>query len=196
MLIRFTDKLEAGIDEAGRGALAGPVVAAAIILPPDYQNPQIKDSKQLSITERESLRNELLSVALVWNIGIQSVEEIDRQNILQATFSAMHEAISGLGLVPDMLLVDGNRFRPYPSIPHQCLIKGDATYLSIAAASILAKTFRDDIMKNLHADFPEYQWDTNKGYPTKSHRDKIKLHGLSPWHRRSFTCLPQTTLFG
>ena len=184
---------EAGLDEAGRGCLAGPVVASAVILPPDYRNKSINDSKKLSAALREKLREEILRESLTWSIGIVSVEEIDRINILQASFKAMRQAVEGLSLTPEHLIIDGNRFTSH-SIPNTCVVKGDGKFLSIAAASILAKTFRDDLMQLLHQDFPIYQWDRNKGYATELHREAILKHGICHWHRKSFTCL-QPTLF-
>ena len=185
---------EAGIDEAGRGCLAGPVIAAAVILPPDYANPSIRDSKQLSATKRYAIREEILREAWTWSIGSSSPKQIDAQNILQASISAMHEAINLLSIPPDFLVVDGNRFN-HPHIPFQCLIKGDNKILSVAAASILAKTFRDDLMTQLDKLFPMYQWKQNKGYPTDYHRKMIQSFGVCEWHRRSFLLLQPPTLF-
>lgn len=187
-------RTEAGVDEAGRGALAGPVVAAAVILPPGYTHPLLIDSKKLTAPQREDARVLILEVALAWGLGMMSVTEVDRQNILQAALSAMHEAIDMLDPAPQHLLVDGNRFRKH-DISHTCVIKGDATYTPIAAASILAKTYRDDLMRQLHLQHPHYGWDVNKGYPTPPHRRALLQHGLSPLHRRSFRCLPQPGLF-
>lgn len=178
--------LEAGLDEAGRGCLAGPVVAAAVILPPDADHPLLNDSKKLSETKRNLLREWVFSSALAWGIGSASEEEIDQINILNASFLAMHRAVNQLAIPPELLLVDGNRFNPYPNIGHQCVIGGDALYRSIAAASILAKTERDMIMVGLHQNFPVYNWKRNKGYPTKEHRRGIALAGITPHHRRSF----------
>jgi len=182
--------IEAGCDEAGRGCLAGPVVAAAVILPEQWDS-GLNDSKQLSEKQRERLYPEIKSHALAWGIGVVSHLEIDEINILNASFLAMHRAIDQLKVRPDQLLIDGNRFNPYQGIPHQCVIKGDSIYKSIAAASILAKTFRDSYMKELHLDHPEYSWNKNKGYPTSAHREAIKEHGVSPHHRLSFQLLPK-----
>ena len=182
--------LEAGIDEAGRGCYAGPVFAAAVILPNNFYHPLLNDSKQVNKANREILRKVICSDALAWSVAQVSPAEIDRINILQATYRAMHKAISGLTIQPEMLLIDGNRFRPYPSIPHVCMIKGDSKLANIAAASILAKTFRDDYMLQLHAKYPEYAFDKNKGYGTATHRAAIEQQGLSPVHRKSFNILP------
>lgn len=178
--------MEAGLDEAGRGCLAGPVVAAAVIFPPDFWHPLLNDSKQLSKTQREEARQVVLSHALAWSVAEASPTEIDQINILQASFLAMHRAVAALSTVPEHLLVDGNRFVPYPLIPHTCIIKGDAKYLSIAAASILAKTQRDAYMEKLATDYPQYGWEQNAGYPTAQHRSAIAAHGITPFHRRSF----------
>ena len=187
--------LEAGIDEAGRGCYAGPVFAAAVILPNNFYHPLLNDSKQVNKANREILRKVICSDALAWSVAQVSPAEIDRINILQATYRAMHKAISGLTIQPEMLLIDGNRFRPYPSIPHVCMIKGDSKLANIAAASILAKTFRDDYMLQLHSKYPEYAFDKNKGYGTATHRAAIEQQGLSPVHRKSFNILPvQMTL--
>ena len=182
--------LEAGIDEAGRGCYAGPVFAAAVILPNNFYHPLLNDSKQVNKANREILRKVICSDALAWSVAQVSPAEIDRINILQATYRAMHKAISGLTIQPEMLLIDGNRFRPYPSIPHVCMIKGDSKLANIAAASILAKTFRDDYMLQLHSKYPEYAFDKNKGYGTATHRAAIEQQGLSPVHRKSFNILP------
>lgn len=186
--------LEAGLDEAGRGCLAGPVVAAAVILPPDFHSEDLNDSKQLNKKKRESLREVIMQEALTWNVGIISHERIDQINILNASFEAMIEAVEGLSVKPEALLVDGNRFPKYV-IPATCMIKGDGRFRNIAAASILAKTFRDDIMQDLAAEFPWYGWKTNKGYPTQEHKLAIRDKGLSPWHRKSFNYTIQTSLF-
>ncbi|MBR9922933.1 MAG: ribonuclease HII [Bacteroidetes bacterium] len=183
--------LEAGCDEAGRGCLAGPVVASAVILPKDFDHPLLHDSKQISEKQRDILRPIIESEALAWAVSVVPVEEIDAINILQASYTAMHRAVKSLKSRPELLLIDGNRFRPYPEIPHECIIKGDGKFKSIAAASILAKTHRDEIMYNLDADFPHYGWAKNKGYPTASHRDAIRQHGASRHHRRSFRLLPE-----
>lgn len=177
---------EAGLDEAGRGCLAGPVVAAAVILPKNYRHAYLTDSKQLSRSQRDSLRQEITREAIAWAIGEASCEEIDQINILKASFLAMHRAIDGLPLHPEQLLVDGNRFTPYPFIPHTCVVKGDATFLSIAAASVLAKTHRDALMECLSLDFPAYGWGQNAGYPTPFHCAALRQHGPTPHHRQSF----------
>ncbi|NJN41974.1 MAG: ribonuclease HII [Flammeovirgaceae bacterium] len=190
------DKVEAGCDEAGRGCLAGPVVAAAVILPKDYKHELLNDSKQLTKTEREELRVDIQRDSLAWAIGEVSSVDIDRINILNASFEAMHRAISSLTICPQLLLIDGNRFNPYKHIPYECVVRGDATYLSIAAASILAKTHRDELMMNLAESYPGYGWESNVGYPTLEHRDGIRKSGITPFHRRSFQLLPsQLELF-
>lgn len=178
--------LEAGLDEVGRGCLAGPVVAAAVILPTDYSHPILNDSKQLSRSQRETLRIAIERDALAWAIAEVSPEDIDRINILKASFLAMHRAVDALTLRPEHLLVDGNRFVPYPMIPHTCLVKGDAHFLSIAAASVLAKTYRDDLMEKLGTEFPAYGWAKNVGYPTPIHREAIRQFGPTRHHRMSF----------
>ncbi len=180
------DLVEAGCDEAGRGCLSGPVYAAAVILPGKYKNPRLNDSKQVPEPLRYILREEIEKNAVDWAVGVATVEEIDEINILHASFLAMHRAIEGLKHIPAHLIIDGNRFNPYPGIPHSCVIGGDGLYLSIAAASILAKTYRDDFMKNLHHEFPHYCWETNKGYATLAHREAIKKYGATRWHRKSF----------
>ncbi|GAA4448415.1 ribonuclease HII [Nibrella saemangeumensis] len=177
---------EAGLDEVGRGCLAGPVVAAAVILPPDYGHPVLNDSKQLSRTQREALRIDIERDALAWAVAEVSNEEIDRINILKASFLAMHRAVDQLTVQPEHLLVDGNRFVNYPLIPHTCIIKGDAKFLSIAAASVLAKTYRDHLMEKLALDFPHYGWEQNVGYPTPLHKAAIREHGPCHYHRMSF----------
>lgn len=177
---------EAGCDEAGRGCLAGSVYAAAVILPSDYVNKRLNDSKQLSAPQRYRLREEIEKDAIAWAVGIATPQEIDRINILHASFLAMHRAISHLKLRPQALLIDGNRFDPYPGIPHTTIVKGDGKYLSIAAASILAKTYRDDYMKRLHEEYPYYGWERNAGYPTKEHREAIQRYGTTPYHRMSY----------
>ena len=196
MLLSFLEKgrIEAGCDEAGRGCLAGAVYAAAVILPPDFHNETLNDSKQLTEKQREDLRPIIENEAIAWAVGIVSPEEIDRINILKASFLAMHRAITQLKTIPEHLLIDGNRFTPYPGIRHTTIVKGDGKYLSIAAASILAKTHRDEYMRKLDAEYPDYLWNANKGYPTKSHRDAIRLHGTTPYHRKSFTLLPPEQL--
>jgi ribonuclease HII len=179
-------RLEAGCDEAGRGCLAGPVMAAAVILPPDFENSELNDSKQLSEKTRNKLRKIIESTALAWATASASPEEIDEINILNATFLAMNRAISQLGVTPEHLLIDGNRFVNRTQIPHTCIVKGDATILSIAAASILAKTHRDELMNSLHGQYPCYGWNHNKGYPTGFHRKAIISKGITFWHRKSF----------
>lgn len=183
------DLVEAGCDEAGRGCLAGAVYAAAVILPPGFHNEQLNDSKQLTEKQRYALREVIEREALAWAVGVVSPQEIDEINILNASFLAMHRAVDALKVRPQHLLIDGNRFRPYSGIPHTTVVKGDGKYLSIAAASVLAKTYRDDYMLRLHAEYPDYGWDRNKGYPTREHRAAIALHGTTPYHRRSFNLL-------
>lgn len=185
------DQLEAGCDEAGRGCLAGPVVAAAVILPKDYQHEVLNDSKQLPKEQRDALRLDIQRDALAWAVAEVSHDEIDQINILNASFKAMHLALDKLTVMPQLLLIDGNRFKPYRDIRHECIVKGDASYLSIAAASILAKTYRDELMVKLSEQFPGYSWETNVGYPTEAHREGIRVLGITPYHRRSFTLLPQ-----
>jgi Ribonuclease HII len=181
--------IEAGCDEAGRGCLAGAVYAAAVILPKDFKNELLNDSKQLSEKQRYSLRGVILKEAICWAVGAVTPAEIDKINILNASFLAMHRAIDQLTLCPQHLLIDGNRFKKYKEIPHTTVVKGDGKYLSIAAASILAKTFRDDYMNQLHAEFPDYAWNQNKGYPTKKHRQMIAKMGTTPYHRMSYNLL-------
>lgn len=183
--------VEAGCDEAGRGCLAGPVFAAAVILPEDYNHPELNDSKQLSEKKRDRLREVIEREAIAWAVGEYSPQEIDEVNILNASFLSMHRALDQLKTTPESLLIDGNRFKPYQEIPHHCIIKGDGKYLSIAAASVLAKTYRDERMLALHAEFPHYDWDRNKGYPTKAHRAAIAKHGATPHHRMSFRLLSE-----
>ena len=185
------NKIEAGCDEAGRGCLAGPVVAAAVILPSDFRNDILNDSKKLTKKRRYALRSIIEKEALAWAIGVVDNKEIDEINILNASFLAMHRAIDKLGKLPDSILVDGNRFNPYQNIEHHCIVKGDGIYMSIAAASVLAKTYRDDMMIKLAKKFPFYGWERNMGYPTKSHREGIMEHGVTPLHRMSFTLLPE-----
>lgn len=180
------DVREAGLDEVGRGCLAGPVVAAAVILPLDYTHAFLNDSKQLTRAQRDILQKEIMQEAIAWAIAEVDNYEIDRINILKASFLAMHIAVDKLHTKPEHLLVDGNRFTPYPMIPHTCIIKGDAHYLSIAAASVLAKTYRDDLMSELALQFPHYGWESNVGYPTIHHRKAIQLHGPTQYHRMSF----------
>ena len=182
-------RLEAGCDEAGRGCLAGPVVAAAVILPPGFENNLLNDSKLLSENRRYQLRPVIEEQALAFAVGIVSHTEIDEINILNASFLAMHRAVDQLRLKPDHLLIDGNRFKAYPEIAHTCVVKGDGKLLPIAAASVLAKTYRDDLMNALHQQFPNYAWDKNKGYPTAAHRRAIGLFGVSPHHRLTFRLL-------
>jgi ribonuclease HII len=190
------DLIEAGCDEAGRGCLAGPVFAAAVIFPKKYRNKKLNDSKQLTREEREELRVVVERDALAWAVGEVDHVEIDQINILNASFKAMHLAIEKLTTLPELLLIDGNRFKAYKEIRHECIIKGDGKYLSIAAASILAKTYRDDFMNNLAKQFTGYGWETNVGYATLQHRESIKQLGITPYHRRSFTLFPtQLELF-
>ena len=198
MLLPFFQEelLEAGCDEAGRGCLAGPVFAAAVILPKDFHHPLLNDSKQLNEMQRKQLRIEIETQALAFAVTQVDHEEIDRINILQASFLAMHRALDQLKINPELILVDGNRFKKYRELPHQCIIKGDGKYFSIAAASILAKTYRDDFMEQIAGDYPQFDWSSNKGYPTKKHREAVLSHGFSPYHRRSFKVSdPQLTLF-
>ena len=182
----FTDLIEAGCDEAGRGCLAGSVFAAAVILPVDYENALLNDSKKLTEKQRYALRTQIETDALAWAVGEVTADEIDKINILNASILAMHRALDGLKLRPQAVIVDGNRFKPYSTLPHETIVKGDAKFLSIAAASVLAKTYRDDYMNNLALQHPVYQWDVNKGYPTKAHRAAIEEHGISPFHRKTF----------
>jgi len=192
--------IEAGCDEAGRGCLAGSVYAAAVILPHDYHNPLLNDSKQLTARQRYALRVEIERDALAWAIGIVTPQEIDKLNILRASITAMHRAIDALAISPEALIIDGNRFYPYTDpvtrqqLPHNTIVKGDGKYLSIAAASILAKTYRDDYMHELHKEYPYYGWERNAGYPTKEHRQAIALHGTTPYHRLSFNLLGDSQL--
>ncbi|MBI9064636.1 MAG: ribonuclease HII [Marinilabiliaceae bacterium] len=182
-------RIEAGCDEAGRGCLAGPVVAAAVILPKTFTHELLNDSKKLTEKQREKLRPIIEEVALAWAVGIVDHKEIDDINILNASFLAMHRAVDQLKRKPQHLLIDGNRFKAYKEIPHTCIVKGDGKYLSIAAASILAKTHRDEWMNKAHAEYPQYAWDRNKGYPTKAHRAAIAEHGVTPLHRMTFRLL-------
>ena len=188
---QFSELLEAGTDEAGRGCLAGPVTAAAVILPKNFSHPLLDDSKKLSDKQRYALRPIIEKEALAFSVAHCSIEEIEELNILHASIKAMRKAIESLELTPEFIAVDGNRFHAFKEIPHQCVIKGDAKYQNIAAASILAKTYRDDLMLALHEEFPHYAWDRNKGYPTKMHREGIKTTGVSPHHRKSFRLLPE-----
>ncbi len=185
---------EAGLDEAGRGCLAGPVMAAAVILPADADHPLLNDSKKLNESQRMILRGWVKANAVAWAIGEASAEEIDRINILNASFLAMHRALDKLGTEPRLLLVDGNRFKAYRQLPHHCVVGGDGRYRSIAAASILAKTERDLFMQSLHPDFEAYHWDRNKGYPTKKHKKAIATHGYTCWHRKTFNAAIQHEL--
>ncbi|MBR5434422.1 MAG: ribonuclease HII [Bacteroidales bacterium] len=183
----FTENcVEAGCDEAGRGCLAGPVYAAAVILPPDYHNEELNDSKQLSDKKRKLLREQIQRDAISWAVGIVDNHEIDKINILNASFLAMHRALDKLSVSPEHIIIDGNRFKPYKKIPFDCVVKGDGKFLSIAAASILAKTYRDDYMDELHEQFPFYDWKSNKGYPTLRHKLAIQKHGLTDFHRVTF----------
>ena len=184
------DCIEAGCDEAGRGCLAGAVFAAAVILPPDFVCEELNDSKQLSEKQRDTLRPFIEKEALAWAIGVVSPDEIDRINILNASFLAMHRALAQLSIQPQHLIIDGNRFKPYKKIPYTTIVKGDGKYLAIAAASVLAKTHRDEYMLRLHKEFPAYDWENNKGYPTQKHRKAIREFGTTPYHRMSFTLLP------
>lgn len=190
----YINKVEAGCDEAGRGCLAGSVYAAAVILPPDYKNELLNDSKQLSEKKRYLLRSMIEKDALAWAVGVVTAEEIDKINILNASILAMHRALDALKVRPEAIIIDGNRFKPYQDVPYTTIVKGDGKYLSIAAASILAKTYRDDYMQLIAEEFPQYDWKSNKGYPTKKHRAAIKEFGISPYHRKSFTLLPPEEL--
>lgn len=181
--------VEAGCDEAGRGCLAGAVYAAAVILPHDFRNELLNDSKQLTEKQRYALREVVEREALAWAVGVVTPEEIDRINILNASFLAMHRAVDQLKLRPEHLLIDGNRFKKYQDVPHTTVVKGDGKYMAIAAASVLAKTYRDDYMNRLAEEYPQYDWDSNKGYPTKKHREAIRLYGTTPYHRMSYNLL-------
>ncbi|WP_314960247.1 ribonuclease HII [Hoylesella nanceiensis] len=181
--------IEAGCDEAGRGCLAGSVYAAAVILPQNYSHPYLNDSKQLTEKRRMILRKDIEKDAIAWAVGVVSPEEIDEINILKASFKAMHRAIEQLKVRPEALIIDGNRFTPYQNLPYTPIVKGDSKYLSIAAASILAKTYRDEYMEELHSQYPQYEWSKNKGYPTVAHREAIKKYGTTPFHRMSFNLL-------
>lgn len=187
--------IECGCDEAGRGCLAGPVVAAAVVLPPDFQNAILNDSKQLSDKQRRLLRPIIEKEAIAYSVAFVNNEEIDKINILQASFLAMNNAVKSLSLTPELLLIDGNRFKNQTEIPFQCVVKGDSLYQSIAAASILAKTYRDDYMLEIHKEYPQYQWNKNMGYPTKLHRKAIEEHGITPFHRKTFRLSNQLSLF-
>ena len=181
--------IEAGCDEAGRGCLAGSVYAAAVILPPDYQNPDLNDSKKLTDKKRKALREQIERDAVAWAVGIVTPDEIDKINILNASILAMHRALDQLKVRPEAVIVDGNRFKPYQNLPYTTIVKGDGKYLAIAAASILAKTYRDDYMVALAEEYPQYDWKSNKGYPTKKHRAAIKQFGVTPYHRMSYNLL-------
>ena len=185
----YEGKIEAGCDEAGRGCLAGSVYAAAVILPENYQNDLLNDSKQLTEKKRYQLREIIQRDAVAWAVGIVTPEEIDKINILNASILAMHRALDQLKVRPEAIIVDGNRFKKYPDLPHTTIVKGDGKYLSIAAASILAKTYRDDYMNDLAKEYPQYDWLSNKGYPTKKHRDAIRQFGITPYHRKSYNLL-------
>ena len=188
-------RVEAGCDEAGRGCLAGPVTAAAVILPPDFSNDLLNDSKQLTERQRDRLRPIIEREAVAWAVAMVSPQEIDRMNILRASITAMHRALDQLTVRPEAILVDGNRFYPYQDIPHTTIIKGDGKLMCIAAASVLAKTHRDELMYRLHEQYPQYGWAKNKGYPTPDHRAAIAAHGATEYHRRTFQLLPQPSLF-
>jgi len=183
----YRNLVEAGCDEAGRGSLAGPVTAAAVLLPKNYKNPLLNDSKKLNPELRDRLKTEILNSAITWHVAFIDNSEIDTINILRASIKPMHMAIEGLSKVPQHLLIDGNRFYPYMDLVHTTIIKGDSLYLSIAAASVLAKTFRDEFMQKIHIEYPVYGWDRNKGYGTSYHREAILKYGISPYHRKSFT---------
>jgi ribonuclease HII len=187
--------LEAGTDEAGRGCLSGPVVAAAVILPEDFKHPFLNDSKQLSEKKRNELRLYIEEHAFSYAVSFIHNEEVDELNVLQASIEGMHRSIEGLSTIPEFIIVDGNKFKPYKEIPHETIVKGDAKFLSIAAASILAKTYRDEFMEKIHEEFPMYNWKKNKGYPTKEHREGIKAHGATKYHRKSFKLLPDQLTF-
>lgn len=196
MLLPFLEsgRIEAGCDEAGRGCLAGPVFAAAVILPQDFSNDLLNDSKQLTEKQRYFLRPIIEKEALAWAVGVVSAEEIDKINILAASFLAMHRAVDDLKIRPEHLLIDGNRFKPYGNVPFTTIVKGDGKMASIAAASILAKTYRDDFMNKIAVEYPQYDWLSNKGYPTVKHRNAIKEYGITPYHRKSFNLLGDTQL--
>ena len=191
----YTGLIEAGCDEAGRGCLAGSVYAAAVILPDDYDNPLFNDSKLLSERQRYALREQIIADARAWAVGVVTPEEIDKINILRASFLAMHRALDQLSVRPEAIIVDGNRFTPYHDLPYTTVIKGDGKFQAIAAASILAKTFRDDYMNKLAEEFPQYDWASNKGYPTKKHREAIRRYGPTPYHRMSYNLLGTQELF-
>ncbi len=182
-------RVEAGCDEAGRGCLAGSVYAAAVILPPDYHNERLNDSKKLTARQRYALRQDIERDAVAWAVGVVTPQEIDQINILNASILAMHRSLDQLQVRPEAIIVDGNRFKPYRDLPHTTIVKGDGKYLSIAAASILAKTYRDDEMVRLAQEYPDYDWQHNMGYPTRKHREAIRQHGITPYHRRTFNLL-------
>ena len=184
-------KLEAGTDEAGRGCLSGPVVAAAVILPDNFQHELLNDSKQLSEKKRQELRPYIEEHALAYGVSFIHQEEVDELNVLQASIAGMHRSIQQLNIQPEFIIVDGNKFKPYQEIPHQTIVKGDAKFMSIAAASVLAKTYRDEYMEKIHQEFPQYNWQKNKGYPTKEHREAIRQFGATTYHRKSFKLLPE-----
>lgn len=191
----YEGKIEAGCDEAGRGCLAGSVYAAAVILPDGYDNPSLNDSKRLSAAKRMRLRDEIIRDARAWAIGVVTPQEIDQINILRASILAMHRALDQLQVRPEAIIVDGNRFLPYCDLPYTTIVKGDGKYQAIAAASILAKTFRDEYMERLAEEFPQYGWQSNKGYPTPQHREAIRQYGVTPYHRKSFDLLGSQELF-
>lgn len=191
----YEGKIEAGCDEAGRGCLAGSVYAAAVILPDGYDNPSLNDSKRLSAAKRMRLRDEIVRDAQAWAVGVVTPEEIDHINILRASILAMHRALDQLQVRPEAIIVDGNRFQPYRDLPYTTIVKGDGKYQAIAAASILAKTFRDEYMERLAEEFPQYGWQSNKGYPTPQHREAIRQYGVTPYHRKSFDLLGSQELF-
>lgn len=191
----YEGMIEAGCDEAGRGCLAGSVYAAAVILPDGYDNPDLNDSKQLSAAKRSRLRDVIVHDARAWAVGVVTPEEIDHINILKASFLAMHRALDQLGVRPEAVIVDGNRFIPYHDLPYTTIIKGDGKYQAIAAASILAKTFRDEYMERLALEYPQYDWQANKGYPTAKHREAIRKYGVTPYHRKSYNLLGSQELF-
>lgn len=183
--------LEAGTDEAGRGCLSGPVVAAAVILPENFQHELLNDSKQLSEKKRQELRPYIEEHALAYAVSFIHHEEVDELNVLQASITGMHRSLEQLSTQPEFIIIDGNKFKPYKEVPHQTIVKGDAKFMSIAAASVLAKTYRDEFMEKIHQEYPEYNWKKNKGYPTKEHRNAIREHGPTPYHRKSFKLLPE-----
>jgi ribonuclease HII len=192
LALKYQEKLlEVGTDEAGRGCLSGPVVAAAVILPDDFQHSLLNDSKQLTEKQRQELRPYIEKHAISWAVSYVYQEKIDKINILQSSILAMHQSIKELKVTPEFIIVDGNKFNPFKDIPHKTIVKGDAKFMSIAAASVLAKTYRDDYMEKIHTEFPEYNWKQNKGYPTKQHRAAIREHGITSHHRKSFRLLPE-----